>query len=786
MKVVWKLLIKEIRQKTARFVILVLGMAAAICLITVMTVFSTSCLHAMIQQEKKEKGPYESVYHDLTPEQSERLKGNPDIRQVWKLPSCPEEGRTQSGRACYGVSFKRISLSIFERSQKVGEEIRMDLLPEEEQRIIFSRVNHSVTTRYDITFNEKLLGYYGVNTFTTAAGSAWAILLVDFVISMFAAVLLYYVILSGLEEKRKILGLLDGIGISSHQKKCFAYGETLLAGCLALPVGMILGIGILFGCIRHLNKIFLSAYDLKIHVDFLWLLGIIAGSAVLIFVSGQGIYARIKDENIINLISGYDEEEEYTRTAVLLAAKKHFFKAETLLAAKNVRINHKNYYVSSALLVISLCVFLNGTIYVQGMTSLGQSNTVYPQFSLWAETDSKDTLRLEAFRKKVKENPQISQISLVKDSDDHRPLENLREEEAAAYLRETNRESLIEFSAMCGTKGLDFTMHIIGLDPESFRRCVERAGTGRKPEGTFPSEGIIIETPYSDMLSMEEFPLLLDGKIEEISIVAAVFSLEEQVRDVMLPSYLLTQQDRQSGSSNILYFNNMDMNVILYMTVDEFDRYMAPYESKPAYFEISLTRDNENTASLDEILYPGQISQRIQEEQEIIEQLKKTAKESGLKNFQIYSFASEYQESFFTGGEGIHLFLVAALVMAVWLSALFIILQKDAASLRKRQKEFALLQSIGMTQKRIIKMIFLEHLLYLAAGGVIGIPLSIFFLSGLYKDGGAPQMSSPGDIPVSLIAGQVLITLITVFVPFFYTAKELKKMDMLTVIRREE
>ena len=48
MAVFWKLIQKEIRQKPARFAVLVLGMTAAVFLITVMTIFSTSCLQAMI------------------------------------------------------------------------------------------------------------------------------------------------------------------------------------------------------------------------------------------------------------------------------------------------------------------------------------------------------------------------------------------------------------------------------------------------------------------------------------------------------------------------------------------------------------------------------------------------------------------------------------------------------------------------------------------------------------------------------------------------------------------
>ena len=45
------------------------------------------------------------------------------------------------------------------------------------------------------------------------AGSAWAIGMIDFVITIFAAVILYYVVISGMEEKLKTVGLLAGANI---------------------------------------------------------------------------------------------------------------------------------------------------------------------------------------------------------------------------------------------------------------------------------------------------------------------------------------------------------------------------------------------------------------------------------------------------------------------------------------------------------------------------------------------------------------------------------------------
>ena len=154
---------------------------------------------------------------------------------------------------------------------------------------------------------------------------------------------------------------------------------------------------------------------------------------------------------------------------------------------------------------------------------------------------------------------------------------------------------------------------------------------------------------------------------------------------------------------------------------------------------------------------------------------------------QIYSFAEEYQRSFFQGGKGMRILLVTALVSASWIAAILVILQKDAACIRRRKKEFALLLTIGMTRGRVYKMIFLEHLTLALAGILVGIPLSVFILSaGLYRDGGAPQMRFPLDVPVRLVGLQLILTACVVLVPFLYTVRELRRMDMIDVIRKEE
>ena len=134
----------------------------------------------------------------------------------------------------------------------------MDPLPEEEREIVFSRRNLTVISSYDITFNNKLLAYYGLNASEVKAGSAWAIGMIDFVITIFAAVILYYVVISGMEEKLKTWGFWTGSGSRTGRSASTSTGRTCWPGVLAVPLGMGLGLLALFLSCRELNERFFA------------------------------------------------------------------------------------------------------------------------------------------------------------------------------------------------------------------------------------------------------------------------------------------------------------------------------------------------------------------------------------------------------------------------------------------------------------------------------------------------------------------------------------------------
>ena len=209
----------------------------------------------------------------------------------------------------------------------------------------------------------------------------------------------------------------------------------------------------------------------------------------MILCSASGLYARARKERILDLVSGYDREEEVNRTTVLLRAKRHFFKAETLLAAKNVILNHRNYGVSCALLVISLCVFLNGMTYVRGLAAPYEEGQDYPRVSLWAKTETGGAgtdggaakgETLEELAGRIEGLEGVAQVSVVKEAEDYNATEGLSFAEIKAYLEELHvwrNVDLYEsdhFDArekeLQAQMALHYLVRIVGVDEATFRR----------------------------------------------------------------------------------------------------------------------------------------------------------------------------------------------------------------------------------------------------------------------------------------------------------------------------
>ena len=101
-----------------------------------------------------------------------------------------------------------------------------------------------------------------------------------------------------------------------------------------------------------------------------------------------------------------------------------------------------------------------------------------------------------------------------------------------------------------------------------------------------------------------------------------------------------------------------------------------------------------------------------------------------------------------------------------------------------RQKEFAMLKSIGMTKKEFNRMINLETLFYSTKSLVIGIVLGILGSFGIYK-AFATAFDNGFKIPLTPIVISIVAVFILVFFIMRFSLKKINKQNIIETIRND-
>ena len=106
------------------------------------------------------------------------------------------------------------------------------------------------------------------------------------------------------------------------------------------------------------------------------------------------------------------------------------------------------------------------------------------------------------------------------------------------------------------------------------------------------------------------------------------------------------------------------------------------------------------------------------------------------------------------------------------------------SNMELRQKEFAMLKSIGMTKREFNRMINLETIFYSTKALIYGIALGMIGTFALYK-AFSVKFESGMYIPVKPIFISVIAVFILVFIIMRYSIAKINKQNIIETIRNE-
>jgi len=106
------------------------------------------------------------------------------------------------------------------------------------------------------------------------------------------------------------------------------------------------------------------------------------------------------------------------------------------------------------------------------------------------------------------------------------------------------------------------------------------------------------------------------------------------------------------------------------------------------------------------------------------------------------------------------------------------------SNMELRQKEFAMLKSIGMTKKEFNRMVNLETLFYSSKSLIYGIILSIFGSFAIFKAFKSDKAST-FKIEIMPIIIAIIFVLLLVYIIMRYSINKINKQNTIETIRKE-
>ena len=520
-------------------------------------------------------------------------------------------------------------------------------------------------------------------------------------------------------ERIQQYGILSSIGATSKQLSYNVFFESFILGLIAIPIGIIFGISLIFILISMVKQFFGSNL---FGIDFLFDINIMS-IIITIFFDSLTIYlvARktAKKAAKITIIEAIRSNQD-----IKINAKKmkypHFIKSifgiGGEIAYKNLKRNNKKYRTTIISIIVSIMLFVSISSFTQyAFKSLDSYKLNYNVFISTKGDNNYESLQ------EISKHPTINYYSILRDYH--------------LDMTETMSEAM---SKKLHLKPSGYPLYTLG--EQEYQKFI--TDLGLKYEDT---KDKLIWLTYKDENTLC-YKYYGDLKYDKGDIIRG--KINNQIVDLEVVAS--TRDIRPLGMS--------DSNDYGAVISEEFwNKYKLHIED---YDNIYMYIDSNNADKLTEFILNNYSTTELS-----------TINEEN----------SDQTQKAVCTMVSIFLYLLIIIISLVGLTNIF---NTITINMNLRQKEFAILKSIGMTKKEFNKMISLESTFYGIKSLAIGLPLGILASYLIYK-----ILNNHLQISYIFPTMSVIISIIVVFILLKgimkYSLKKINKQNIIETIRND-
>ena len=605
----------------------------------------------------------------------------------------------------------------------------------------------------DINYNSTLLALYGESTYGNVMSSMGGMMVIMLsLVSIGCIIVIYNSFAISVMERKKEFGLLSSIGATKRQLSHTVFFEAVVVGVIGIILGII-GAYIGIGCvILIINNLISDMLEYKLHLvtNPLFIIIPVIFMIIVIGVSAFIPSRRASKVSPIEAIRQNDDikiNKKKIRTSKLI---NKLFGIEGEIALKNIKRNKKKYRVTIVSLFISIVLFISFSSYMNytlntASSVMGEVPYDY-QISYFGDDPNNDKEALDKINEIVKSSDVKEYVSYS--------VGNLSIIGDYTY----SDEYLDFYKSAYGDDGIKAlnnlkyqSIYILVLDDNSYNKYKKLVGLDK--------DSVILLNRFKGVSYGNnkrvnyDIPVINNGNI---NIKICNFDDDDDVD---------TTKYCNKNIDNIFVTNKSFDLIEEFSYMDDFKLivnkklYDSISDSSTHYTQFNNISDNTNN----------------------IDKLTKDLDKYSNVNYTNIKEAMKQANNLILAVK-ILMYGFISLVTLIGVTSVF---NTISTSMALRKREFAVLRSIGLTNRGFNKILFFESLFFGMKSLIFAIPVSIG-ITVLIHYALADMMSiSTIIIPWKYIIISIVSVFVIVLLTMMYSTSKIKKHNIIEQIREE-
>lgn len=604
----------------------------------------------------------------------------------------------------------------------------------------------------DINYNSTLLALYGESTYGNVMSSMGGMMIIMLsLVSIGCIIVIYNSFAISVMERKKEFGLLSSIGATKKQIKKSVFYEALVVGVIGIVFGILgayIGIGTVILIINNLISDMLE-YKLHLVTNPLFIIIPVIFMIIVIGVSAFIPSRRASKVSPIEAIRQNDDikiNKKKIRTSKLVLK---LFGIEGEIALKNIKRNKKKYRVTIVSLFISIVLFISFSSYMNytlntASSVMGEVPYDY-RISYFGDDNNKEAL---------------DKINEIVKSSDVKEYVSYSVGNLSIIGNYTYSDEYLDFYKSAygddGIKALNNlkyqNIYILVLDDNSYNKYKKLIGLDK--------DSVILLNRFKGVSYGNnkrvnyDIPVINSGNIN-----IKICNFDDDEENVDTTKYCNKNID------NIFVTNKSFDLIEEFSYMDDFKLivnkklYDSISDGGADFTQFNIISDNTNnidklTKKLDKYSNVNYIN--------IKESMKQTNNLILVVKILMYGFIS--------------------LVTLIGVTSVF---NTISTSMALRKREFAVLRSIGLTNRGFNKILFFESLFFGMKSLIFAIPVSIGITVLIHYTLADMVSISTIIIPWKAIIISIVSVFIIVLLTMMYSSSKIKKHNIIEQIREE-